>query len=457
MATPGAGGNEIRIADVIDRSKIGSLQVTLFILCAACLIMDGFDVQAVGYVAPSIIKEWKIPGSTLGNMLASGNFGVLVGSLLFTMLADKIGRRPVLIAATFYFSVLTLATGLVSSVQQMIVVRFVAGLGLGCIIPNATALIGEYSPRRLRVTLMATISVGFTAGAAFGGFVSALLIPAFGWRSVFYFGGAIPLVIAVLMVRSLPESLQFMALQGRKNRDRLAGWLTRIDPTVPVTPTTEYVIHEENRGGVPAMHLFREGRTLGTILLWVINFMNIFNLYVLSGWMPQVAAQLGYSTRMAVLMGTTVQVGGTLGTFWLTYLIGRLGFIRVLTPCFAVACISIALIGQPGLAPWLLFLIVFVAGSCVVGGQPTVNALSGSYYPTYLRSTGIGWGLGIGRAGAIVGPWLVGQFMAAKWSIHDIFYASAIPALISAIVMLSLHWVMRSTTSRARPSEIVAH
>jgi AAHS family 4-hydroxybenzoate transporter-like MFS transporter len=457
MATPGAGGNEIRIADVIDGSKIGSLQVTLFILCAACLIMDGFDVQAVGYVAPSIIKEWKIPGSTLGNMLASGNFGVLVGSLLFTMLADKIGRRPVLIAATFYFSVLTLATGLVSSVQQMIVVRFVAGLGLGCIIPNATALIGEYSPRRLRVTLMATISVGFTAGAAFGGFVSALLIPAFGWRSVFYFGGAIPLVIAVLMVRSLPESLQFMALQGRKNRDRLAGWLTRIDPTVPVTPTTEYVIHEENRGGVPAMHLFREGRTLGTILLWVINFMNIFNLYVLSGWMPQVAAQLGYSTRMAVLMGTTVQVGGTLGTFWLTYLIGRLGFIRVLTPCFAVACISIALIGQPGLAPWLLFLIVFVAGSCVVGGQPTVNALSGSYYPTYLRSTGIGWGLGIGRAGAIVGPWLVGQFMAAKWSIHDIFYASAIPALISAIVMLSLHWVMRSTTSRARPSEIVAH
>ena len=457
MTTRGPASSQIDIAGVIDGSKIGSLQVTLFILCAACLIMDGFDVQAVGYVAPSIIKEWRIPASTLGNMLASGNFGVLVGSLLFTMLADKIGRRPVLIVATFYFSVLTLATGLVSTVQQMIVVRFVAGLGLGCIIPNATALIGEYSPRRLRVALMATISVGFTAGAAFGGFVSAWLIPAFGWRSVFYFGGAIPLVIAVLMVRSLPESLQFMALQGRKFRDPLAGWLRRIDPTLPITPATEYVIHEENRGGVPAMHLFREGRTLGTILLWVINFMNIFNLYVLSGWMPQVAAQLGYSTRMAVLMGTTVQVGGTLGTFWLTYLIGRLGFVRVLTPCFAVACISIALIGQPGLAPWLLFLIVFIAGSCVVGGQPTVNALSGTYYPTYLRSTGIGWGLGIGRAGAIVGPWLVGQFMAAKWSIHDIFYASAVPALISAIVMLSLHWVMRSTTSRAQPSEVVAH
>src|SRR6185295_1230427 len=143
----------IKIADVIDRSKIGSLQKTLFALCAACLIMDGFDVQAVGYVGPSLLAEWKIPGSVLGNMLASGNFGVLVGSLLFTMLADKIGRRPVLIWATFYFSALTMVTGLVTSPEQMIIVRFVAGLGLGCIIPNGTALVGEYSPRRLRIAL----------------------------------------------------------------------------------------------------------------------------------------------------------------------------------------------------------------------------------------------------------------------------------------------------------------
>jgi AAHS family 4-hydroxybenzoate transporter-like MFS transporter len=456
MTTPGPAASQIDIADVIDRSTVGPLQITMFVLCAACLIMDGFDVQAVGYVAPSLIREWSISGSTVGNLLASGNFGVLVGSLLFTMLADKIGRRPVLIVATFYFSVLTILTGMVGSVEQMILVRFLAGLGLGCIIPNATALIGEYSPKRRRIALMATISVGFTAGAAFGGFVAAWLIPDFGWRSVFYFGGAIPLVIACLMWAWLPESLQFMALRA-KDPSRLAGWLKRIDPTLSVTPATQYVLREENRSGVPALHLFREGRALGTILLWVINFMNIFNLYVLSGWMPTVAAQLGYGTRTAVLVGTTVQVGGLLGTFWLTWLIGKFGFVHVLTTAFTVAFISIALIGQPGLALWVLVLLVFIAGSCVVGGQPTVNALSGTYYPTYLRSTGIGWGLGIGRAGAIVGPWLVGQFMAAKWSIHDIFYASAVPALISAVVMLSLHWVMRATTSRASPSEVVAH
>ena len=456
MATTGPASSQIDIAAVIDRSKVGPLQITMFALCAACLIMDGFDVQAVGYVAPSLIREWGISGGTVGNMLAAGNTGVLLGSLLFTMLADKIGRRPVLIVATLYFSVLTIITGFVTSVEQMIVVRFIAGLGLGCIIPNATALIGEYSPKLNRIALMATISVGFTAGAAFGGFVAAWLIPDFGWRAVFYFGGAIPLVIAALMYVWLPESLQFMALRA-KDPTRLAGWLKRIDPALSVTPATQFVLREENRGGVPAIHLFREGRALGTVLLWVINFMNIFNLYVLSGWMPTVAAQLGYSTRTAVLVGTTVQVGGLLGTFWLTWLIGKFGFVPVLTTAFTVAFISIALIGQPGWALWMLVLLVFIAGSCVVGGQPTVNALSGTYYPTYLRSTGIGWGLGIGRAGAIVGPWLVGQFISARWSIHDIFYASAVPALISAFVMLSLHWVMRSTTSRARPIEVAAH
>src|SRR5262245_7428117 len=300
MATPASRSEEIRIADVIDRSRIGRLQVILFALCAACLIMDGFDVQAVGYVGPSLLRDWNIPGSALGNMLAAGNFGVLLGSLFFTMLADKIGRRPVLIGATFYFSVMTILTGLVRSTDEMIAVRFVAGLGLGCIIPNATALIGEYSPRRLRVAFMACISVGFTAGAAVGGFVSAWMIPAFGWRSVFYFGGITPLIIAVLMLVWLPESLQFR--DGRQRAlNKVGRWLKRIDPHVPIGPRTEYIVNEENKGGVPAVHLFREGRGVTTILLWVINFMNIYNLYVLSGWLPTVMTQLGYSAQTGVL------------------------------------------------------------------------------------------------------------------------------------------------------------
>ena len=175
-----------------------------------------------------------------------------------------------LLGATVFFSLLTLVTARVNSVEQLTIVRFIAGIGLGCIIPNATALIGEYSPSRLRVTFMACISVGFTAGGALAGFVSAWLIPAFGWRAVFYFGGVTPLVIAAFMFVGLPESLQFLVLR-KGDRRNVARWLRRIDPNVPVGPEVEFVVREENKAGVPAFHLFREGRAATTLLLWLIN------------------------------------------------------------------------------------------------------------------------------------------------------------------------------------------
>jgi AAHS family 4-hydroxybenzoate transporter-like MFS transporter len=433
---------KISVSEVIDSSRIGSFQVTTFTLCALCLIMDGFDVQALGYVAPAIIQEWRIPNASLGPVFGASNLGVLIGSLFFTMVADKVGRRPVLIGATLFFSILTIFTAMADTLGELLILRLIAGVGLGSIIPNATALIGEYSPQRKRVTLMMTITVGFTAGAALGGFVAAWLIPNFGWRSVFYFGGTIPLAIAFAMYFLLPESAQFLVVRG-KQREKVAAWLNRINPDLRIDRNAQYVVSEENRQGVPVAHLFREGRTLGTVLLWVVNFMNLLNLYSLANWLPTVIRDAGYSTSTAVLVGTTLQVGGTIGPFVLAWLIAKKGFVPVLTTTFAVACASIAMIGQPGLSLPLLFVIVFVAGWCVVGGQPGVNAFAATFYPTYLRSTGIGWGLGIGRIGAIVGPVLGGEFMRRQWETSDLFLAAAVPALISTFVMFSLRWAVR--------------
>ena len=175
----------VSISETIDNSRFGAFQFGLCILCGLCLIMDGFDVQAMGYVAPVILKEWHVPNAQFGPVFGAGLFGILVGSLLFSMLADKIGRRVVLITATLCFSVLTFLTSQAASVNQMLVIRFLAGSVLGAIMPNAVALVGEYSPRRLRVTVMMIVGNGFTAGAAFGGFIAAWLIPRFGWHSVF--------------------------------------------------------------------------------------------------------------------------------------------------------------------------------------------------------------------------------------------------------------------------------
>jgi AAHS family 4-hydroxybenzoate transporter-like MFS transporter len=405
-------------------------------------------------VAPEIVREWKVSNAALGPVFGASNFGVLVGSLVFSMLADTIGRRPIVVGATLFFGVMTLVAARAASVGELLALRFVAGIGLGCIIPNATALVGEYSPRRLRGPLMMIIGgVGFTGGAAIGGFISAFLIPRFGWRSVLYFGGTVPLLIALAMLVWLPESLQFLVVR-RKGRARIARWLRRIDPTVPLGPDVEFVVREENREGVPAVHLFREGRGAVTILLWVVNFMNLLNLYFLASWLPTVVRDAGHSVSTAVLAGTILQVGGTIGTVGLAWLIGRLGFIPVLTASFGLASVTIALIGQPVFSIAVVFVLVFIAGWCVVGGQPGINAFAATFYPTYLRSTGVGWGLGIGRAGAIVGPVVGGEFMRRHWSTRDIFLAAAVPAFISTLALLGLRIAIARRSLRHADSDI---
>jgi AAHS family 4-hydroxybenzoate transporter-like MFS transporter len=437
----------IDVSRVIDNSTLNSFHWGIFILTTLCLITDGYDVQTMGYVAPALVRDWKISGAALGPVFSAALLGVLFGSLGFSVLADKIGRRPVLIIATLYFSALTLCTGIVPSVEWLLWIRFFAGIGLGGIIPNAMSLVGEYSPAKHRVTVMMIVSCGFTAGAALSGFVSAWLIPAFGWRSVFYLGAGAPFVIALVMVFKLPESLQFMVLRG-KNKENLGRWLKRADPTVSIKGDIEFAVQERKQEGFPVFHLFRERRSRTTILFWIVNFMNLLNLYFLSSWIPTVVGGAGYSARTAVLVGTSVQVGGTIGSFGNAWLIGQFGFIRALTINFVVAFASIASIGRPGLPLAVLYGVVFISGWCIVGGQPGINALAAVYYPTYLRSTGIGWGLGIGRIGAVVGPLLGGELIQRHWSTQVVFYAAAVPALISAVAMLDL-W-RRNVVGRTR-------
>lgn len=419
--------------------------------------MDGFDVQSLGYVAPALSAELHISRVQLGPVLSAAPLGVLVGSIFCSMLADKIGRRPVLIGSTLFYTLLTWLTARAMSLDELRILRVIGGIGMGAIMPNAMALVGEYSPRRSRVTIMMIVSNGFTAGAALGGFVAAWLLPRFGWRSVFYFGAAVPLAISVLMILMLPESLQFLALQGKK-LEQLGRWLKRIQPSVDVRGA-QYILPEEpaKKRGVTFIRLLYDGRAAGTLLLWTINFMNLLNLYFLQGWLTTVVTDAGYPQDQAAVVASMVQVGGMIGAFTLGWFVHKWGFVPVLATCGVLASINIAAIGQSWISLGMLVAVVFIAGVCVVGGQAAINALAATYYPTELRSTGIGAGLGVGRIGAIVGPTLASVLLGYGWSARDLFLAAAVPPLIAAAAMVAWRFVAGSGTSVDAKTQVAAH
>jgi AAHS family 4-hydroxybenzoate transporter-like MFS transporter len=311
--------------------------------------------------------------------------------------------------------------------------------------PNAIALISEYSPKRHHAIMVMTMFCGFSLGAALGGLVAGLLVPAFGWSSVFIFGGVVPLLLAPVLWVALPESVRFLLL-----RDPNDPRINIIIENLAGTPAgaARFVISEEQHEAFTLVQLFTHGRALATVLLWVVFFMNLLNLYFLSNWLPTVMHDMGLSISTAAFTSALFQVGGTVAPFLLGWLIDRYGFHSVLVVTYILAAVVIGLLGSvgPGLA--MLMVTVFAAGFCVVGAQSGSNALAASLYPTSVRSTGVGWALGIGRIGSIIGPVVGGMMLAQHWDRSQLFLFGAIPALC-AMAAVAAMWMTKPPGCRA--------
>jgi AAHS family 4-hydroxybenzoate transporter-like MFS transporter len=428
--------SSIDVAAFIDAQPVGGFQIRLLLTCAAVLFLDGFDTQAIGYVAPALAKEWGLSKGSLGPVFSAGLFGLMIGALVFGPLADRIGRRKIIIFSTLAFGIGTLATSVIDDVDSLLAIRFLTGLGLGGAMPNAVAMTSEFSPRRRRATMVMIMFCGFSVGAALGGFLAAALIPQFGWRSVFVVGGVAPLLLVPILALRLPESVRFLALTGRAH-ERVAELLGFISPRAVFAPATQFVVHEAELAGIPVLHLFRDGRTLVTLLLWVVFFMSLLDLYFLSNWLPTVLNDLGASVSEAAAIGSMLQVGGVVGTFALGSIIDRFSF-RALALVYFVAVFAVGAIGQLGHSAVFVTMAIFAAGFCIVGGQIAANALAATFYPTSVRATGVGWALGIGRVGSIIGPLVGGALLIAKWSPGSVFMAAAGAALCAAVAAFSL-------------------
>lgn len=436
MTVSQSGASPVDVAGYIDQQPVGAFQIKLLLTCAAVLFLDGFDTTAIGFVAPSLAKEWALSKGALGPVFSAGLFGLMIGALTLGPLADRIGRKRIIVFSTLAFGLGTLATAFVQDVNTLLAIRFLTGLGLGGAMPNTIAMTSEFSPHRRRATMVMIMFCGFSAGAALGGLLAAALIPEFGWRSVFVVGGAAPLLLVPILALRLPESVRFLALTGSANT-HVGELLALINPKAAFVPATQFVVHEPGLAGMPVLHLFRDGRTLVTLLLWVVFFMSLLDLYFLTNWLPTVLNDLGASVSTAAVIGSMLQIGGVVGTFALGSVIDRFSF-RALALVYFIAVFAVAAIGQLGHSVVFVTMAIFAAGFCMVGGQIAANALAAGFYPTSVRSTGVGWALGIGRVGSIIGPLVGGALMTAKWSTGSVFMAAATAAFCAALAAFSL-------------------
>jgi AAHS family 4-hydroxybenzoate transporter-like MFS transporter len=437
------------VRQFIDEQPFSRYQLLVAVMCGALVFMDGYDAQAMGFVGPALRAQLQIGLVPFGRVVSIGLVGMMVGALGCGPIADRIGRKPVLIGCSFVFGIGTLLTATATSLDILFVYRFITGLGLGGAMPNAIALTSEYAPRKYRATAVMTMFTGFSIGAATGGLVAARLISRWGWQSVFIVGGVLPLIMGVVALALLPESIRFLLVRGR-DRERVVRYLSRIAPNHGAFDELTVGAEEHASGAFAVTQLFTDRRASITLLLWVMFFMNLLDLYFINSWLPTVINDLGIRVETAIIITSMFQVGGAAGALLLGRFFDREGSFKFLAATYLGAAATIFLIGEAGVSIPLLTLSVFAAGIGVIGGQTGSNALTAEFYPTAIRSTGVGWALGIGRIGSIIGPTLGGTLLAMGGQTRHVFWAAAIPPLIATVAALGAALIQKERRNENR-------
>jgi AAHS family 4-hydroxybenzoate transporter-like MFS transporter len=421
----------------INSRHVGFVQYRITILCGLVMLLDGFDTQAISYMAPLIAKEWGLSREVLGPIFSSGLTGLMVGYLVLSPLSDRFGHRRLIIISTVTFALLTLITVLATSVTGLIALRFVTGIALGAAIPSAVTLTTVYSPKRLRATFVLAIYCGFSLGFVAAGGLAAWIIPLHGWRSLLWIGAIAPLTLAVLVFIFLPESLDFLV---RTNAKPESIWrvVRSVDSTLPNQGPRVFATEvEEKRSAIGS--LFQSDRTLGTLVLWLVFGLNLAEFYALQSWLPTILTNLGDSLNTVALATSLTEIGGIVAAFVIGPAMDRLGPYGSLATVYFAGVAFVALLGLAVSAPsWVLLIAAFCAGFCISGGQKSVIALAAIFYPAPIRSTGVGWALGIGRLGGIGGPLLIGVLLAYQLSVASLFYAAAVPMLLAGLLVMLL-------------------
>jgi MFS transporter, AAHS family, 4-hydroxybenzoate transporter len=419
---------------VIDQAKISRQQWIVLLISLFTAMFDGYDTQGIAYVAPVMAKDIGFSPALLGPIFSSGLAGLTLGALFFGMLADKIGRKQAIIWPMAIFGLFSLATPLGHDVQSLVILRFIAGFGLGGTLPNVTAYVLEYAPRRRRALLVNSTAAFFAFGSIISGVLANILIPTLGWQSTFYIGGAIPLLGIVVVALYLPESVRYMLVAG-KSMERVADIMRRIVPEGNFAAGTRFTL-EPQIPGITVKALFTDGRAYPTTMLWIAFVANLFILTYLVFWLPSLLRQIGQPLNVAIMVTIWYAIGGCIGGLTMGWLADKLGSLpKVLATAYGCAAITICIAAFSLANTPVLVVAMFLTGCCINGGQGSLNTISAMFYPTAIRATGIGWALGVGRIGAVIGPAVGGILVGAGFAPANVFLANVVPAVIGVIAI----------------------
>ena len=422
----------LNINTIVDEAKFTPFHWNVLIWCLLIIIFDGYDLVIYGVALPLLMQEWGLTAVQAGMLASTALFGMMFGAMSFGTLSDKLGRKKTIMICVAIFSGFTFLGAFASNPIEFGILRFLAGLGIGGVMPNVVALMTEYAPKKIRSTLVAVMFSGYAIGGMASALLGAWLVTDYGWKIMFYIAG-IPFIALPIIWKFLPESLMFLTNKGKTEQVRQT--VQKIAPERVITADTVFVLNEATAGDeAPLRALFQQGRTFSTLMFWVAFFMCLLMVYALGSWLPKLMIQAGYSLGASMLFLFALNIGGMVGAIGGGVLSDRFHLKPVLTIMFTVGAIALILLGFKS-PQAILYTLIAIAGAATIGSQILLYTFVAQFYPAAVRSTGMGWASGIGRIGAIVGPVLTGALLTLQLPHQMNFMAIAIPGVIAALAI----------------------
>ncbi|MFW1982996.1 MFS transporter [Acinetobacter guillouiae] len=447
----------INANEIIDHAKLKAIHWRVILLSALIIIFDGYDLVIYGVALPKLMAEWKIDSITAGFLGSVALFGMMFGAIIFGSLSDKLesygfSRKKLIILCICLFSGFTLLCGYANNPQSFGIFRFLAGLGLGGVMPNVIALMTEYAPKKLRSTLVSLMFSGYAVGGMCSALLGMWLVPQFGWKIMFILGGT-PLLLIPIIWKLLPESIDYLV--RRDKTDQAIEILKQIDGNITYTSQTQIGLHQDNQSSskTPIKDLFAENRGMVTLLFWGSVFMALVLVYALGNWLPKLMVEAGYDLSTSLVFLLALNIGGMLGAICGGYLADRFNLAKVLCSLFLSGAIALILLSY-NLPMVILYFCIGVAGASSIGGQILLLAYMSQFYSSNIRATGLGMALGVGRLGAILGPILCGWLLSLSLPINYNFIALSIPCIIAVISVSMIHLQLKKTKLAVKALQI---